>query len=130
MKQGQFSYTVRAALASVVLFYAIRLSAFGRTWIDYVVLTLIVLAILWNLAQLARRFLQNGRPADVWHVLRTVLFWVIGVTSTMLRPESLQSTKGLIGALMLGLAALETVWIHRKERELLDGQSAPLEQAS
>ncbi len=130
MGKGRFSYVVRAVLASCVLFYAFRLSSPGRTLVDYTVLLLVTSAILWNLVQLARRFIREGRPGDVWHLLRTVLFWVVGIKSTVLRPAPLQSWEGALGLLMLVLAALDTVWIHRKEREMLARPSRPQEQSS
>lgn len=119
MTRGHFSYAIRSVLASAVLFYAYRLSASGRGWIDWTVLALATLAVVWNLLQLGRRFHAAGRPRDVWHLLRTLGFWAIGIMNTLLRPEPHASWKIAVGWLVLLLAAVDTVAIARKEQELL-----------
>ena len=62
---GWRHYSVRALLASGALYYALDLSQSDRGAVDYGVITLIVLAIVWNVVQLARRILAAGasRPS-------------------------------------------------------------------
>ena len=53
------NYLLHTVIASAAMFYALRLSSAGRTAIDWAVIALIAAAILWNLVQLARRFLAT-----------------------------------------------------------------------
>jgi len=110
------SYVVLAVLASGALYFAISLSSSGRTWIDWTVLSLLSLAILWNLVQAGRRLYRAGRGKDLWHLQRTLLFWVIGLLNTaLIRPEDVGSWKNIVGWAMLVLAAADTILLVRKE---------------
>lgn len=110
------SYGVNGLLASGVLYYALKLSEGDRGTVDYVVIGLVVAAILWNVVQLSRRLHSSGGARDVWHVQRTVLFWIVGVFNTaMLRPEDVGSWKNWVGWAFLAIAAIDTVALLRKE---------------
>lgn len=76
--RASHSYAVRGLLAAAVLYYALHLSSSGRGWIDYLVISLVSLAITYNVVQLARRMYALSGSRGVWHVARTVLFWVLG----------------------------------------------------
>ncbi|MCP5020308.1 MAG: hypothetical protein GY930_00895 [bacterium] len=111
------SYVINTVIASVVLSYAIRLSASGRTTIDWVVMALVVCAMLYNLAQLTRRLYRSGGAKDAWHVQRTVLFWVVGLlNSLLLRPEHVDGWRQWVGLLFLVVAMGDTVVLFAKER--------------
>jgi hypothetical protein len=108
-----------SALACGVLYYALDLSASGRTAIDYTVIGLVCLAILWNLVQLGRRLHHAGGAWAVWHVQRTVLFWIIGLFNTVLaRPEHVGGWRTWLGAALLVLALADTIALFLKERRL------------
>jgi len=110
------SYVVLAVLASGALYFAISLSSSGRTWIDWTVLGLFSLAVLWNLVQAGRRLYRSGGGKDLWHLQRTLLFWVIGLLNTaLIRPEDVGSWKYIAGWAMLVLAAADTILLVRKE---------------
>jgi len=111
------SYVVLAILASVAAFYAWRLSASGRGTVDYVVLALIAAAVLWNLVQLGRRLYRFGGRKALWHLQRTLLFWIIGLFNTVLAaPGEPRSWKFWLGCALLAAAALDTVALWHKER--------------
>ncbi len=116
------SYAASSVIASVVLFYAIRLSASGRTAIDWVVMGLVICALLYSLAQLTRRLYRAGGTKDAWHVQRTVLFWIVGLLNTvLLRPEHVDSWRPWVGWLFLVAAAVNTVTLFIKERAIAAG---------
>jgi hypothetical protein len=120
------SYVVLSALAGGVLFYALRLSRFDRGPVDWAVIGLIIAAILWNLIQLGRRLHRSGGGKAVWHLQRTVLFWIIGLLNTVfLRAEDLGSWKNWVGWAVLLIAAGDTVALFLKERAMT--QSPDLE---
>ena len=111
------SHLVLAVLASCTLYFAISLSSSGRHLIDWIVLSLVSLAILWNLVQAGRRLYRAGGGKSLWHLVRTLLFWVIGLLNTaMARPEDLGSWKTIGGWAFLVLAAADTILLIRKER--------------
>ena len=114
------SYVVNGALASGVLYFVLDLSASGRTFIDYAVIGLVVTAILWNVVQLSRRLYATGGGKAVWHVQRTVLFWIVGIFNTvLLRPEHVGSWRPWVGAAMLTIALADTIALFLKERRSL-----------
>lgn len=111
------SYVANGCLAGAVLYFVLDLSASGRGAIDYVVIGAVSLAILWNVVQLSRRLHRVGGVKNVWHVQRTVLFWILGLLNTVLvRPEHVGGWRTWIGAALLVLAAADTVALFLKER--------------
>lgn len=116
------SYVVRGILAAGVLYYALRLSAGDRGLVDGIVLGVISLAIAWNVLMLSRRLRSAGGGRDVWHVQRTVLFWILGAMNAVFpRPEDVGSWKYWIGWVVLVVALIDSVLLYRKERALLHG---------
>jgi len=111
------SYLVNGALACAVLYFAQSLSRGDRHLIDWVVLGLVGLAVLWNLFRLGQRLYRKGGGRDLWHLDRTLLFWIIGGLNTVfIRPEDIGSWKYYVGWAFLLVAALDTVALYRKER--------------
>ncbi len=111
------SYLVNGVLACAVLYFAQSLSRSGRGPIDWVVLGLIGLAILWNLFRLGQRLYGKGGGKDLWHLLRTILFWIIGLGNTVwVRLEDVGSWRNFAGWAFLVLAGLDTILLYRKER--------------
>jgi hypothetical protein len=120
------SYLALAVLASGTLYFAYSLSASGRTLIDWVVLGLVCLAILWNLFKLAQRLYRAGGRKDLWHFQRTLLFWVIGLLNTLFaRPEDVGSWKYYLGWGFLAIAIADTIALHFKERAAIDAAEPP-----
>lgn len=120
------SFVINGALASGVLFYVFRLSASGRTAIDYTVIGLVVGAILYNIVQLARRLHRTGGRKAVWRVQRTVLFWVIGLLNTvLLQPEHVGSWRHWVGWTMFAIAAADTIALFMKERASVAAGDSP-----
>ncbi len=111
------SYVINTVIASVVLSYAVRLSASGRTAIDWIVMALVVCVMLYNLAQLTRSLYRSGGAKDAWHLQRTALFWVVGLLNTLLlRPEHVGGWRQWVGVLFLVAAMGDTVALFVKER--------------
>ena len=111
------SYVATSLLASCVLYFAWRLSSSGRGLVDWVVIGLVLLAVLWNLGNLGSRLYRSGGRRSVWHLQRTLLFWVVGIFNTALvRPEELGSWRNIVGWVLLVAAALGTYQLHRKEQ--------------
>ena len=110
------SYVALAVLASCVLYFAFSLSSSGRHLIDWIVLSLISLAILWNLTQVGRRLYRTGGSKDLWHLMRTLLLWILGLGDTVfIRPEDAGSWKYIAGWVFLVLAVVDTVLLAMKE---------------
>jgi hypothetical protein len=121
----QPSYVVNGILASCALYFVLRLSSSGRTTIDWVVIGLVVLAVFWNLFRLGQRLNRAGGGKDLWHLQRTLLFWVIGLLNTAwIRSVDVGSWKNVIGWCLVVLATLDTVMLYRKERASMPQQSA------
>ena len=59
------SYLVNCALACGVLYWVLYLSRSGRTAIDWTVIGLVILAILWNLVKLGQRLNRAGGGGDL-----------------------------------------------------------------
>jgi hypothetical protein len=118
------SYVVNCALACGVLYWAQSLSSSGRSTIDWIVMSVIALAILWNLFKLGQRLFRAGGGKAVWHLQRTLLLWIIGLLNTMLiRPAEIGSWKNLVGWALLVAAVVDTIMIYQKEQASV----APLE---
>jgi hypothetical protein len=114
------SYVVNGALASAVLYFALSLSAAGRGPVDYAVIGLVCLAILWNIVQLGRRLHQGGGARAVWHLQRTLLFWIVGLLNTVfVRPDQAGGWRTWVGAALLVFAVADTIALFRKERRSL-----------
>lgn len=118
------SHLVLAILASASLYFAWQLSSPRpggssgppRGPIDWVVVGLLGLAVAWNLLQLGRRLYHQGGGQAVWHLLRTLLFWVIGLMNTAwIHPRDIGTWRNWIGAVLLVVAAIDTMALHRKE---------------
>ena len=114
------SYMVLALLAGCVLYFVLSLSAGDRGVVDYIVIGLVCAAVLWNLIQLCRRLYAGAGSGAVWHVLRTVGFWLIGLFNTVLaRPENIGTWKNYVGWAILALAVMDSILLIRKERVVL-----------
>ena len=114
------SYTALALLAAAVLYFALDLSRGDRHLLDYVVISLVVAAFGWNILQLCRRLYAADGGRGAWHVLRTVGFWIIGAMNTVYAPEESAGRWTVIGGwVMIGVAALDTFALHRRERSAL-----------
>lgn len=112
------SYVALSLLSSCALGYACTLSRPERTVLDWLVLALLLLAVLWNLVNLGRRLNRAGGGRALWHLQRTLLFWVIGVLNTgLIRPAEIGSWKHVVGWGFVALAALDTFQLHRVEQD-------------
>lgn len=118
MKKSPQSYVLLAALASGVLYFVLDLSAAGRGPVDYVVIGLVVLAVVWNIIQLSRRLYLTGGGQAVWRVQRTILLWVGGLLNTaLLRPEDVGGWRSWLGWTVLLLAAIDSIALYFLERQ-------------
>ena len=119
------SYLALAVLASGALAFALPLSAGDRGTIDYVVLSAIGAAILWNLVQLGRRLHAAGGAKSVWHLTRTLLFWIVGLLNTaLLRPEHVDTFRPWVGGLFLLVAAADTLALGVREHRIVRAADA------
>jgi len=113
------SYVAASVLAGAALYWVLHLSAGDRGPIDWVVITLVGLAIAWNVFRLSQRLAVLGGAA-VWHVQRTALFWIIGLLNTVFRrPDAQADWKLAVGVVVLVLALADTVALYRKERQVV-----------
>jgi len=118
-KKKRSSNVINACLASAVLYFVLDLSSSGRTWVDFTVIGLVIVAIGWNVLQLGRKLYAAAGVAGMWHVQRTVLFWIIGLFNTVLiRPEEVGSWRTWIGWVLMLVAAGDTASLFLKERAL------------
>ena len=116
------SHVPRALVALAALYFVLDLSAGDRGWIEFVVIALVCGAILWNVVQLGRRFHAHGGGHALWHVQRTVLFWIIGLGNTVwARPEDVGGWRTWVGGALLAIAVVDTVALWRRERSILAG---------
>jgi len=116
------SYLVTLLLAAGTLYFAQDLSRSGRGTIDWIVIGLLGLAVMWNLARLGQRLHRAGGGRDVWHLVRTVTFWIVGVwNSGLIRPAGAGAWSQVAGWAFLVAAALDSVALYRKERAALGG---------
>lgn len=127
MKKKPDSYLALAVLASGVMYFALRLSRSGRTAIDWTVIGLVAAAIGWNLVQLGRRLQQLDGGKSVWHLLRTITFWIVGLlNSALIRPEDVGGWKNWIGWGFIALAVFDMILLGVKERS---GVSPPADES-
>jgi hypothetical protein len=118
MKKSSKSYLVNTVLACGVLYWVLDLSRGERTVIDWAVIGLVVGAIVWNLVQLGLRLHEAAGGKAVWHLQRTVLFWILGLLNTaLIRPGDVGTWKHWLGWVLLLLAATDTVALFLKERQ-------------
>jgi len=111
------SYLINGGLATGTMFFAWNLSRSGRTTIDWIVLALVALAILWNVLGLGRRLYRSGGGRAVWHLLRTLTFWTLGLLNTVwIRPEHAGSWKNVLGWVLLVTACVDSVALYRMEQ--------------
>lgn len=123
MTKRPVSYAARAALAGATLYYAQDLSRGDRHAVDWVVLALVAAAIAWNLVQLGRLLLRAGGGRALWHLQRTVLFWILGLRNTAwVRPEDVGTWTHVVGYALLGIAALDTVALAVKEHRIASAE--------
>ena len=116
MKRAR-SYVLNAGIAGVALYYACRLSQGDRGLIDWIVIAAVSGALLFNLVRLGFRLFRAGGFKAVWHLQRTLLFWIIGLFNTLLaRPADIGGWKNVLGWLLIALALADSVAIYRKER--------------
>lgn len=119
-KTSRASYVANGCLAGAVLYFALHLSSSGRTAVDYIVIVLIVSAIAWNLFRLSQRLYRSNGSKEVWHVLRTVLFWIIGLGNTVfVKTVDAGTWRNWLGWIMLGLAVADTIALFFKERAVM-----------
>jgi len=116
------SHLALAVLAAASLYFAWQLSSPDQSQgpprgpIDWVVIGLLGLAVGWNLVQLGRRLHRLGGGKAVWHLQRTLLFWIIGLLNTAgVRPQDVGSWKHWTGWALLAVAAMDTAALLRKE---------------
>jgi hypothetical protein len=111
------SYVVAAVLASMVLYWVLDLSSSGRTIVDYAVIGLVGLAILWNLANLARRLYRLRGARALWTLHATVGLWLVGIFNTfLLRPELVGTWRNWAGWISAAIAALGTLALFFQEK--------------
>jgi len=128
MKRKQKLYSATTILASVVLYYVLDLSKSGRNTIDWIVITLVVGALAWNLTQLGRR-LARGGTKEIWHLLGTISFWIVGLFNTvLLQPEDVGEWKHWVGRAFIVLAIFDSIAIAMKERRLMQEPEGGAEQ--
>jgi len=119
-KSRRTSYVATGCLAGAVLYFALHLSSSGRTAVDYIVIVLICSAIAWNVFKLSQRLHRSEGTKEVWHVLRTVLFWIIGLGNTVfVKTEDAGTWRNWLGWVMLGLAVADTIALLCKERTVI-----------
>jgi len=127
-KSRRASYVANGCLAGAVLCIALHLSSSGRTAVDYIVIMLIVSAIAWNLFRLSQSLYRSNGSKEVWHVLRTVVFWIIGLGNTVfVNTVDAGTWKNWLGWIMLGLAVADTIALLRKERTVLKASTQATE---
>jgi Na+/melibiose symporter-like transporter len=128
------SHLVLAGLASGALYFAANLSRGDRGIVDWIVLSLFGVAILWNLFRLGQRLHRHGGRRDLWHMQRTVLFWILGLLNTLFaRPENVGSWKYWVGLGFVVVAAVDSFFVYRKERaamEAVTGRGDPPDAAA
>lgn len=113
----QESYVFLSLISSGVLYCAWRLSASGRGLVDWAVIGLLVLAVLWNLVNLGSRLHRRGGGRSLWPLQRTLLFWIVGIMNTALvRSEDVGSWRNIVGWVLVVAAALDTYQLHRIEQ--------------
>jgi len=111
------SYVVNGCLASAVLWFVVDLSHDGRSWIDSLVIGVVVAAIVWNVAQVSRRLAAAEGGAAASRPLRTVGLWVVALFNTLLlRPEDVGSWRTWVGWAVLALAVVDTCALYLRER--------------
>lgn len=114
------SHLTRALLAAAVLYFAMDLNAGDRGVVDYAVICLVVVAVLWNLVHLGRLLYADGGGRALWNEGRTVLFWVVGLMNTVWsRDPSVGNWKFLLGGAILVAAIVDTYVLYRMERAAL-----------
>jgi len=111
------SSLVNGGLASAVLYWVSDLSRSGRTAVDWIVLGTVAAAVLYNLVQLGRRLYRVGGGGAVWHLVRTLTFWVLGLLNTALaRPGDVGSWKYVLGWAFVAIAIADSIALYRKEQ--------------
>lgn len=116
------SHVVLAVIGSVAMAYVLRLSAPERGPVDWVVIAAVAAAIAWQLWRLGVRLYAVGGSEAVWHELRTLGFWLIGLMNTVWAVPGDEGTwKWWGGVVVLLVAAADTVAVYLRERRALRG---------
>ena len=117
MRKHPGSHLVNAALASGVLYWVQDLSRSGRSVIDWAVIGLVALAILWHLFSLGRRLYRFAGLRAVMQLLATVAVWIVGLFNTLFGRSELAGTwRTPVGWMFLVIALVNTVLLFRMER--------------
>lgn len=112
------SHLALAILAAASLYFVLDLSQSGRGPVDWIVIGLVVLAILWNLFRLGQHLHHHGGGRALWHLQRTLLFWILGLLNTLPELREASTTWRLpVGLLFLLLALGDTILLAQKERK-------------
>jgi hypothetical protein len=120
----EHSYLLRALIATGVLYFALDLSAGDRGVVDWAVIGVVGVAILYNLVQLWRLLYEHGGGRALWHGQRTVLFWIIGLFNTVwIRPADVGTWKNWLGWLIVAMAVADTIVLQLKQRDLRRDQA-------
>ena len=121
------SYLVNTALACGILYYVVDLSAIGRTFVDWTVIVVVGGAIAWNIVRLALRLLEARSGRDVWHLIRTLSFWLVGLANTAwVSAESSGTWVSWAGWLFLFAAVVDSVLLYQLEqraRQVIDDRA-------
>jgi len=120
--ENRSSYVATSLLSSAVLYFAWHVTAPGRGLVEWALIGLVLLAVLWNLGNLGTLLHRIGGGRSLWHLQRTLLFWIVGILNTGLaRPGDVRSWRYVVGWIFIVVAALDTYQIHRKERAAQTG---------
>jgi Ni,Fe-hydrogenase I cytochrome b subunit len=115
--ENKTSYVATSLLSSAGLYFAWHVSAPGRDPVDWTVIGLFLLAVLWNLGNLGTRLYRTGGGRSLWHLQRTLLFWTVGILNTGLAGlRDVGAWGHVVGWLFVVVAALDTYQLHRTER--------------
>jgi hypothetical protein len=83
----------------------------------HLVLALLAGCVVYWVWDLGRRLHGIWGLGALWHLLRTLGLWAIGLLDTALaRPERIGAWRSALGWTLLAVAALDSVTLYRKER--------------
>jgi hypothetical protein len=65
---------------------------------------------------MGRRLCRAGEGAALWHVLRTLIFWITGLRNTLLiGDKAIGSGMNVVGWVSVIVAVLDTIQLGRRE---------------